>query len=75
MNVNWYSNHVKPILDFNEMGGILIAMDGDIYTTYSYDKETNECWSESYSEPISLSSPRVKGWCYVKDVYPRETVI
>lgn len=71
MNVEWYSYHVKPILDFNERGGILVAMNGSIYTTYDYDKETNECLSEDYCGPISLSDPRVDGWCFVKDIYPR----
>ena len=75
MRVNWYSYHVKPILDFHEMGGILIAMEGSIYTAYSYDKDTNECWAENYSGPISLSSPKVDGWCYVNEIYPRGNAI
>lgn len=75
MNVNWYSYHVKPILDFDEMGGIVIAMEGSLYTTYIYDKETNECWSDDYPGPISLADPKVDGWCYVRDLYPKRTVI
>ena len=75
MNVNWYSNHVIPILDVEEMGGIMVAMDDRIYTTEGYNKEDNTCYCKEYGGAICLSSARVKGWCYVKDVYPRETVI
>lgn len=75
--MNWYSNHVIPILDFDEMGGIVIAMEGTLYPTYSYDKETNTCRSEEYGEPIriSLADPRIDGWCYMKDLYPKNTKI
>ena len=75
MNVNWYSYHVKPILDFNEMGGIIIARDGELLNTYQYDKDTNEVLTRETGELISLSDPTVDGWCYVNDLYPKKTVI
>ena len=75
MKVNWYSNHVIPILDVEEMGGIVVAMDNKIYTTEGYNKEDNTCYSEKFGGAICLSDARVKGWCYTKYLYPSETVI
>lgn len=73
--IPWYSNKTKPVMDYYEKGGILVAIDGDIFTTYGYDRKTNECWLDNMSGPVCLSDTRVSGWCYVNDIYPKETII
>lgn len=76
MNVNWYSYHVKPILDINEMGGIVIASKGKFYHAKLYSKQTNECVCEGEEfTQFNLSDPTVDGWCYWKDLYPTRTTI
>ena len=77
MNVNWYSYHIKPILNVNEMGGIVVASKGKLYHTQLYNSQTNDCLYESEGEylTINLSDPTIDGWCYWKDLYPTKTAI
>ena len=77
MNVNQYSYHVKPILNVEEMDGIVIASKGKLYHANLYSSQANECICQEGDECIqfNLSDPIVDGWCYMKDLYPTKTTI
>lgn len=77
MKVNWYSYHVKPILDVEELGGIVVASKGKLYHTQLYNKQTNDCFYEGdgYCIQFNLSDPTIDGWCYWNDLYPTKSTI
>ena len=67
----WYSRNTKPIYS----GPIVVAYNGDIFSGSRYNEETDSIFSDSYGGYIDLSDPLVDGWCYRKDLYPKETKI
>ena len=67
----WFSSKVKPIFHYP----IVVAYDGDIFSGSFYNDETDSVFSDSYGGYIDMSDPLVDGWCYRKDLYPKETKI
>jgi hypothetical protein len=72
MNVEWYSNKVKPAPPYCYQKKIVVAMNGRIQGTHCYNLKTNTLLLNEDGDVISLSDERVDGWCYADDLYPRE---
>lgn len=75
MNVEWYSNKVKPVKPYCDESDIAIAMRGRILISTFYLPTDNTVYLNSFACRFPLNDPNVDGWCYVKDLYPKETKI
>ena len=73
MNVEWYSHDVKPVEPYSYENTIVIAMRGRIFVTDFYFPDDNTVHLHMFSGGIPLNHPIIDGWCYAKDLYPKET--